>query len=137
MFLIIFQQHYHFFTAKLPQRLNTSILTDTMPKCRRGKIVENNVAKRYMRVRFDVFVRKIVKGVGEFDILAKKGRKLLAVEVKHSNRGRLITSGDVKRLIEKARRIEAKPILTLSGRSKLSYPGKKLARRCGVKIERL
>jgi Holliday junction resolvase len=108
-----------------------------MPKCRKGKVVENRIARRYTRAGFEVFVRKIVKGVGEFDILAKKGRKLLVVEVKHSNRGRLITSSDVEKLIKKARSIKAKPVLVLSGRSKLSYPGKKLAKKGGVRIKRI
>jgi len=108
-----------------------------MPKGRKGKVVENRVARRYSKAGFKVFIRKIVRGVGEFDILAKRGRKLLAIEVKHSSKRRLITSTDVEKPIKKARSIRAKPVLILSGKSTLSYPGKELVKKCKVKIKKL
>jgi len=108
-----------------------------MPKGRKGKVVENRVARRYLKAGFKVFTRKIVRGVGEFDVIAKRGRKVLAIEVKHSSKGRLITSTDVEKLIKKARRIRAKPVLVLSDKSTLSHPGKELAKKGKVKIKKL
>ena len=67
-----------------------------MPKCRKGKVVENKVGKNYVKAGYKVEVRKRTKK-GEIDILAIRKKEKIAVEVKYGSKKRLITSREVKK----------------------------------------
>ncbi|MEM2030508.1 MAG: restriction endonuclease [Archaeoglobaceae archaeon] len=104
-----------------------------MPRVRRGRIVEDRIARRYKKAGFIVERRKIT-AAGEIDILAKRNKKRYAIEVKHSNKGRIITSSEVRKLHKKARSVRANPVLILSGNAKLSKIGKKEANKTGTRV---
>lgn len=106
-----------------------------MPRVRKGRIVEDRIAKRYEKAGFDVQKRKFT-AAGEIDILAKRNKERYAIEVKHSNRRRVITSSEVKKINKKARTVSAKPVLILSGKSELSKKGKEEANKSGTRVRR-
>ena len=107
-----------------------------MPKCRRGKVVENKVGRRYRRAGYNVKLRRKTSA-GEIDVFATRRSERIAVEVKHGNKKRLISSGDVKKVAKKAKVAKAKPVLILSGKAEATLPAIKTARDLGVRIKRL
>ncbi|AIY89251.1 restriction endonuclease [Geoglobus acetivorans] len=107
-----------------------------MPKCRKGKVVENRIGKRYEKAGYKVQYRKRTPE-GEIDLIAKRKREKIAGEVKHSAKGRTVSSSEVAKIARKARRIKAKPTLILTGKTKLSSNAKKAAKKHGVRVKRL
>lgn len=107
-----------------------------MPKCRKGKVVENKVGKNYERAGYKVRVRKRTKK-GEIDVLARHKNEKIAVEVKHGNKKRQITSKDVEKIAKKAKAVKAKPVLVLSGKAEFTSKARKTAKERGVRIKRL
>ena len=58
-----------------------------MPKCRKGKVIENKVGKNYGKAGYKVEMRKRTKK-GEIDILARRKNEKIAVEVKNGGKKR-------------------------------------------------
>lgn len=107
-----------------------------MPKCRKGKVVENKVCRNYKKAGFKVKLRKKTS-VGEIDVLARRKNQKVAVEVKHGNKKRYITSKDVEKIAKKANAVKAKPVLVLSGRAKITSTGRREAKNKNVRIRKI
>lgn len=107
-----------------------------MPKCRKGKVIENKVGKYYKKAGYEVKLRKRTR-VGEIDVYATRGREKIAIEVKHRNKKGVVSLKDVKKIAQKAKYLKAKPLLILSGNAKLPRKGLASARKVGVRVKRL
>ena len=107
-----------------------------MPKCRKGKISENEVGRRYEKAGYKVEYRKIFR-IGEVDFTAKRGREKIAAEVKHGNKPRTVPVSEVKKITKKAKHLRAKPVIILTGKAKLSANAKKAARKLGVRVRKV
>ncbi len=64
-----------------------------MPKCRKGKVIENRIGKRYEKAGYRVQYRKRIPE-GEIDFIAKRKREKIAGEVKHSAKRRTVSSSE-------------------------------------------
>ncbi len=96
--------------------------------------VEGRVAARYVEAGYSVRMRfPTPKGTVSF--VAKKESQVLAVDVISGSRR--VTGNDVRSIAEKARAINAKPVLALYGAGpKLDEDAKKLAAELGVSLRR-
>ena len=102
---------------------------------RRGSKAESKVAKRYVKGGYKVKKHYIIKH-GEIDILAKRGKETLAIEVKSGKP--VITSTIIRKLVQKARSLKAKPVLALtSNKFKITSKARKEIKKYKVRIKRL
>lgn len=93
------------------------------------------VAGKYLEAGFSVNVRTIKTPKGVIDIVAIKGREKLAIDV-YIKSGKLPLN-IVEEVYEKAKHIDAKPVLALWGRGvELDEDIIKKANELGVKIRR-
>lgn len=107
-----------------------------MPRCRKGKIFENKIGRRYKKAGYKVQQRKRTRH-GEVDVIAKRGKEKILIEAKHSSRKRIIPSSEVEKLAKKARKLKAKATFVLGGRATMSGAAKRLARSAGIKVRRV
>ena len=107
-----------------------------MPKCRKGKVVENKIGERYRKAGYKVKLRRKTPS-GEIDVYATRKKEKIAIEVKHRNKNAIVTSKEVRKIAKKARILKAKPVLILSGKAKLSQKGREVARESGVRVKKL
>ncbi len=95
--------------------------------------VEGIVASRYLEAGYSVRIGFNTPR-GRLSIIAKKEGKVLAIDVVHEKR--LVTSNDIVEISEKAKSINAKPILVIYGRGpKVSNEAKEKAKELGVEIK--
>ena len=103
-----------------------------MPRKRgRGSRAEKHVEKLYRKAGYKVY-RNIRSRVGEIDLIAKRGKEKLVIEVKSGRQK--ITSREIKKLLRKASYHHGKPVLRHSPRSSPTSKAKKLAKKKGVRI---
>lgn len=107
-----------------------------MPKCRKGKVVENRVGRRYRKAGYNVKLRKRTPS-GEVDIYATRKGERIAGEVKYRSKKNAVPPKEVKKVAKKARSLKAKPVLILSGSATLSKRRKRLARKMGVRVRKV
>jgi len=97
----------------------------------RGSKAEARVSKLYRRTGYKV-QRNLRSRAGEVDILAKRGREKLLIEVKSGRQ--TLTSSDILKVVRKARYHKAKPVIRKSSLTSLTGSAKEVARKYNVRI---
>jgi len=106
-----------------------------MPPVRKGKVVENKVARNYEKAGYKVKTRTQNKS-GERDVTAQRGKEKLMIEVKHRNKPGKIPSNEIEKIAKKAKYSKAKPVMVLSGKAELTSNARKLANKLGVRVKK-
>ena len=104
-----------------------------MPRRRgKGSRAEARVSKLYRRAGYRV-KRNLRSKAGEIDILAKRGKEKLLVEVKSGKQ--TLTSSDILKVVHKARYHKAKPVIRKSKLTTLTSAAKEAVKKYNVRIK--
>ncbi|GBF36900.1 YraN family protein [Methanofervidicoccus abyssi] len=106
---------------------------------RKGSKKETLVANKLKKLGYKILERNSVKRLNqykkaEYDVIAKRGNKKYAIEVKSGKQ--TLTSNDIEKHVKKSNKIGAKPVFYVSKRVKFTKPAQELAKKKGVKIIR-